>query len=59
MREMKIYGQELCTYIYNLGSYFGTFKEEEEEPEYGITSGFDRANAYNATFSYWKNLLQG
>lgn len=36
---------------------FGTFKEEEEEPKYGITSGFDRANAYNATFSYWKNLV--
>ena len=38
---------------------FGTFKEEEEEPEYGITSGFDRANAYNATFSYWKIFFTG
>jgi len=36
---------------------FGTFKQEEEEPDYGITSGFNRANAYNATFSYWKNLF--
>ena len=36
---------------------FGTFKGEEEEPDYGITSGFNRANAYNATFSYWKNLF--
>ena len=36
---------------------FGTFTKEEEEPDYGITSGFDSANAYNATFSYWKNLF--
>jgi sterol desaturase/sphingolipid hydroxylase (fatty acid hydroxylase superfamily) len=36
---------------------FGTFMQEEEEPNYGITSGFDSANAYNATFSYWKNLF--
>lgn len=36
---------------------FGTFVEESEEPEYGITTGFESANAYNATFSYWKNLF--
>jgi hypothetical protein len=36
---------------------FGTFKEEKEEPDYGITSGFERANAFNATFSYWRNLI--
>jgi sterol desaturase/sphingolipid hydroxylase (fatty acid hydroxylase superfamily) len=36
---------------------FGTFTKEEEEPDYGITSGFDSVNAYNATFSYWKNLF--
>ena len=36
---------------------FGTFQQEEEEPNYGITSGFDSVNAYNATFSYWKNLF--
>jgi len=36
---------------------FGTFSEEEEEPDYGITSGFEEANAYSATFSYWKNLF--
>ena len=36
---------------------FGTFIEEEEEPDYGITSGFERANAFNATFSYWRNLI--
>ena len=32
--------------------------EEEEEPDYGITSGFERANPFRATFSYWKNLFQ-
>ena len=31
---------------------FGTFKNEEEEPDYGITSGFINSSAYNATFSY-------
>ena len=37
---------------------FGSFMEEEEEPDYGITSGFERANPFRATFSYWKNLFQ-
>ena len=37
---------------------FGTFVEEKEEPDYGITSGFESANAFNATFSYWKNLIK-
>ena len=37
---------------------FGTFKGEEEEPDYGITSGFVNSSAYNATFSYWKNLIK-
>ncbi|WP_367388910.1 sterol desaturase family protein [Lewinella sp. LCG006] len=36
---------------------FGTFIEEDEEPAYGITTGFESANAYNAAFSYWKNLF--
>ncbi|MGH1436485.1 MAG: sterol desaturase family protein [Lewinella sp.] len=36
---------------------FGTFIEEDEEPTYGITTGFESANAYNANFSYWRNLL--
>lgn len=36
---------------------FGTFVEETEEPDYGITTGFESANAYYATFSYWKNLF--
>ncbi|MDG2370844.1 MAG: sterol desaturase family protein, partial [Flavobacteriales bacterium] len=37
---------------------FGTFVEEKEEPDYGITSGFESANAFNATFSYWRNLIK-
>ena len=37
---------------------FGTFKGEEEEPNYGITSGFVNSSAYNATFSYWGNLIK-
>lgn len=36
---------------------FGTFVEEKEEPLYGITTGFESADAYNATFSYWRNLF--
>ncbi len=35
----------------------GTFKEEEEEPDYGITSGFESSNPFKAQFSYWKNLF--
>lgn len=36
---------------------FGTFVEEQEEPHYGITSGYKRSNAYHAVFSYWGELL--
>lgn len=36
---------------------FGTFVEEKEEPEYGITSGFESSNAYYAQFSYWRDLF--
>ena len=36
---------------------FNTFTPEEEEPEYGITTGFESANPYTAQFSYWKNLF--
>ncbi len=36
---------------------FGTFMPEEEEPDFGITSGFESSNAFNATFDYWKNMF--
>jgi alkylglycerol monooxygenase len=36
---------------------FGTFIEEEEEPDYGITSGFEREDVFHANFAYWRNLL--
>ena len=36
---------------------FGTFIAEDEEPDYGITTGFESANAYNAAFAYWRNLF--
>ena len=36
---------------------FGTFIVEDEEPDYGITPGFESANAYNAAFAYWGNLF--
>jgi sterol desaturase/sphingolipid hydroxylase (fatty acid hydroxylase superfamily) len=36
---------------------FGTYVEEKEEPRYGITSGYKRSNAFNAVFSYWKELF--
>lgn len=36
---------------------FGTFREEMEEPDYGITSGFESVNPYRAQFSYWKDLF--
>ena len=36
---------------------FGTFMAEEEEPDYGITSGFESSNAFTAQFTYWKNLF--
>ena len=37
---------------------FGTFTEEQEEPDYGITSGFESVNPYRAQFSYWGNLFK-
>ena len=33
---------------------FGTFKGEEEEPDYGITSGFVNKVLIMLPFSYWK-----
>jgi len=36
---------------------FGTYREEEEEPDYGITTGFESSNAYWAYLSYWNNLF--
>jgi len=36
---------------------FGSFVREDEEPEYGITSGFESNSAIWAQFSYWKNLF--
>ena len=36
---------------------FGTFTEEQEEPDYGITSGFESVNPFWAQFSYWDNLI--
>lgn len=36
---------------------FGTFVREDEEPEYGITSGFESNSAIRAQFSYWKDLF--
>jgi len=36
---------------------FGTFTPETEEPNYGITSGFESTNPYTAQFSYWRNLF--
>lgn len=36
---------------------FGTFIPEEEEPEYGITSGFESNSALRAQFSYWQDLI--
>ncbi|MCI4670158.1 MAG: sterol desaturase family protein [Bacteroidia bacterium] len=37
---------------------FGTFVEEEEEPDYGITTGFESSNPYRAYFFYWKDLIR-
>ncbi|TAE47774.1 MAG: sterol desaturase family protein [Bacteroidetes bacterium] len=37
---------------------FGTFIEEDEEPDYGITTGFDSANPYEAYLFYWKDLFR-
>lgn len=36
---------------------FGTFVKEDEEPLYGITSGFESNSALSAQFSYWKDLF--
>jgi len=36
---------------------FGTFVKEEEEPLYGITSGFESNSPLSAQFSYWKDLF--
>ncbi len=36
---------------------FGTFIEEDEEPEYGITTRYKRSNPFHAVFSYWKDLF--
>ncbi|MEQ9186921.1 MAG: sterol desaturase family protein [Cryomorphaceae bacterium] len=36
---------------------FGTFVREDEEPEYGITSGFESNSAFKAQFAYWKDLF--
>jgi alkylglycerol monooxygenase len=36
---------------------FGTFVREDEEPLYGITSGFESNSALSAQFSYWKDLF--
>ncbi|MBO6515239.1 MAG: sterol desaturase family protein, partial [Bacteroidia bacterium] len=37
---------------------FGTYQAEEEEPDYGITTGFESENAYNSNFFYWKDLFK-
>lgn len=36
----------------------GTFVEEDEEPDYGITTGFESANPYRAYFFYWADLFR-
>lgn len=36
---------------------FGTYTPEDEEPDYGITTGFESENAYNSNFFYWKDLF--
>lgn len=36
---------------------FGTFMKEDEEPNYGITSGFESSNIFKAQFFYWQNLF--
>ncbi|MCB9262848.1 MAG: sterol desaturase family protein [Flavobacteriales bacterium] len=37
---------------------FKTYTPEEEEPEYGITTGFESDDAYNAHFFYWKDMFK-
>lgn len=36
---------------------FGTFEPEQEEPKYGIISGFKSSNPYWAYFYYWSSLI--
>ncbi|MEZ4826735.1 MAG: sterol desaturase family protein [Bacteroidia bacterium] len=36
----------------------GTFEAEAEEPEYGITTGFESSNPYWAYFHYWVDLFR-
>lgn len=37
---------------------FNTFREEEEEPNFGITTGFESSNPYRAYFFYWVDLFR-
>ncbi len=37
---------------------FKTYTPEEEEPEYGITTGFESESAFNSNFFYWKDLFK-
>ncbi len=36
---------------------FKTYTPEIEEPDYGITTGFESTDAYNAQLFYWKDLF--
>ena len=36
----------------------GTFTPEEEEPDYGITTGFGSSNPFRAYFFYWADLFR-
>jgi len=36
----------------------GTFTEEEEEPDFGITTGFESSSPYRAYFFYWVDLFR-
>ena len=36
----------------------GTFVPEEEEPDYGITTGFESSNPFRAYFFYWADLFR-
>ena len=35
-----------------------TFREEEEEPDYGITTGLDSSNPYRVYLHYWQDLFR-
>lgn len=37
---------------------FGTYCPEDEEPDYGITTGFESTDAYYAHLFYWKDLFK-